>query len=135
MTSKLTDYQAKIKQISKIETEFKDLKQKVAIDRKNYHRYLSKLEGSRISNAMNKERISNVRLINPAQPPLAPISPKIKLNIILSILIGALGGLGLAFFLEYLDDSVESEEDVENLLNLPLLASIPAHKMGIDCAF
>jgi uncharacterized protein involved in exopolysaccharide biosynthesis len=132
---KLTNYQAKIKRISKIETEFNNLKQKVAIDRKNYHRYLSKLEGSRMTSAMNKERISNVRLINPAQPPLVPISPKILLNIILSILIGALGGLGLAFFLEYLDDSMESEEDVENLLNLPLLASIPVHKKGIDSTF
>ncbi len=128
MQEKLSDYQEQLEQLAGIETEFNNLEQKIAVDRQNYSLYLTKLESSRISSAMNQERISNVRLINPAQVPMEPISPKIVLNIILSVLIGIIGGFGLAFFLEYLDDSLETVEDVEDNLDLPVLTSIPAHQ-------
>jgi capsular polysaccharide biosynthesis protein len=42
---------------------------------------------------------------------------------VLGLFLGAFGGLGLAFFLEYLDDSLETIEDVEEKLQLPVLAS------------
>ena len=57
--------------------------------------------------------------------PLKPVSPKVLLNIVLAIFLGGFGGLGLAFFGEYLDDSLEKPEDVEKTLQLPVLASIP----------
>jgi capsular polysaccharide biosynthesis protein len=50
------------------------------------------------------------------------------LNIVLSIFLGGFGGLGLAFFSEYLDDSLEKPEDVEEALQIPVLASIPELK-------
>ena len=50
---------------------------------------------------------------------------KAALNLILAIFLGAFGGLGLAFFMEYLDDKIEKVEDVEDTLDLPVLASVP----------
>ncbi len=44
---------------------------------------------------------------------------------VLAIFLGGFGALGLAYFSEQLTDSLEKDEDVENLLHLPLLASIP----------
>jgi capsular polysaccharide biosynthesis protein len=49
-------------------------------------------------------------------------------NRLLAVLLGAFAGLGLAFFLSYLDDSLEMVEDVEEFLELPVLASIPELK-------
>jgi capsular polysaccharide biosynthesis protein len=95
------------------------------VDRQNYRLYLSKFEESRISDAMDTEKIANVNVIEPAQSPLKPVSPKIMLNMMLAIFLGGFGGLGLAFFSEYLDDSLEKTEDVENYLEVPVLASIP----------
>ena len=46
------------------------------------------------------------------------------LNLMLAIFLGAFGGLGLAFFMEYMDDKIEKIEDVEETLNLPVLASV-----------
>jgi len=60
-----------------------------------------------------------------ALTPLKPVSPKVLLNIVLAIFLGGFGGLGLAFFSEYLDDSLEKPEDVEKELQLPVLTSIP----------
>ncbi len=126
--AQLTGYQEKLEKLNRIEKELNDLKQQVEVDRQNYRLYLTKFEESRISNAMDTEKIANVSLIEPARPPIKPVSPKIFLNIVLSIFLGGIGGLGLAFFSEYLDDSLEKNEDVENHLGLPVLASIPEMK-------
>jgi len=60
-----------------------------------------------------------------AEPPSNSARPRVKLNLILGALIGLLIGVGLAFFLEYLDTSVKTMEDVENLLGVPVLGVIP----------
>jgi polysaccharide chain length determinant protein (PEP-CTERM system associated) len=119
------EYDQELKGLNRIEVELSQLKQEVDVDRENYQLYLSKFEESRISDAMDAEKMANVSLIEAAQPPMMPVSPKVFLNIILSIFLGSFGGLGLAFFLEYLDDSLENDSDVEECLQLPVLASIP----------
>jgi capsular polysaccharide biosynthesis protein len=47
---------------------------------------------------------------------------------LIGIFLGGFGGLGLAFFVEHMDDSLEKPEDVEKVLQLPVLASIPEIK-------
>jgi len=124
----LGDYQTKLEELRRVETEFSRLQQEVEVDRQNYRLYLTKFEESRISNAMDTEKIANISLIEPARVPLEPVSPRILLNIVLAIFLGGFGAFGLAFFLEYLDDSLEKDEDVENYLHLPVVASIPELK-------
>jgi uncharacterized protein involved in exopolysaccharide biosynthesis len=119
------EYQQELEGLSRIEVELRQLKQEVDVDRENYKLYLSKMEESRISDAMDTNKMANVSLIEAAQPPIKPVSPKVFLNIILSIFLGSFGGLGLAFFLEYLDDSLEDIRDVEEYLQVPVLASVP----------
>ena len=60
-----------------------------------------------------------------AEPPAFPARPRIALNLALGALFGLILGVGLAFFIEYLDTSVKTMEDVENLLGVPVLAIIP----------
>jgi uncharacterized protein involved in exopolysaccharide biosynthesis len=97
----------------------------VETDRRNYDLYLQKLEESRVSDAMDSEKISNVNVVEPATPPHKPVSPKVALNLLLSVVFGLFGGLALAFLLEYLSDRLENAEDVEQGLELPVLTSIP----------
>jgi capsular exopolysaccharide synthesis family protein len=66
-----------------------------------------------------------VRVIEEAEPPQLPSSPIVPLNIILSIIFGLLAGVGLAFFVEYLDVSVKTVDEVEKFLGLSVLAVIP----------
>ena len=55
----------------------------------------------------------------------SPVSPNVTLNLVLGVVVGLVFGVGIAFFLEYLDTSVKSLEDVERYLQVPVLAVIP----------
>jgi len=123
--TQLTDYHGKLEQLNQIEVKLNQLEQSVDVNRQNYRLYLAKFEESRISDAMDNKKMANVSLMQSAFTPLNPVSPKVLLNIVLAIFLGGFGGLGLAFFGEYLDDSLEKPEDVEKELQLPVLTSIP----------
>lgn len=62
---------------------------------------------------------------DPAEPPSFPSRPKILLNLFLGAVAGLVLGVAFAFFLEYLDTSVKTMDEVEKLLDLPVLAVIP----------
>ena len=126
--AQLEEYGRDFKKFDEIEVQFNRLSDEVALDQKNYTLYLTKFEESRISNAMDAERIGNVSVIEPAQPPLSPFSPKKSLNMLLAVFFGIFGSIGLAFLLELMDDGLEKPEEVEKIMQLPVLASIPEFK-------
>jgi succinoglycan biosynthesis transport protein ExoP len=66
-----------------------------------------------------------VEIIEHAEPSLRPVRPNKPLNIALGIIIGLVVGVGLAFFIEYLDTSVKTIDDVERTLQAPVLGVIP----------
>jgi len=66
-----------------------------------------------------------VTIIDQAQPAKSAARPNKTLNIILGIVIGLMVGVGLAFFIEYLDTSVKTIDDVERALQAPVLGVIP----------
>ncbi len=66
-----------------------------------------------------------VAVIDPAVLNQRAVSPKKTLNIVLGIVIGLVVGIGLAFFIEYLDTSVKTIDDVERTLGSPVLGVIP----------
>jgi uncharacterized protein involved in exopolysaccharide biosynthesis len=120
----LSTYKQRLDELNHIEVGYYRLKQEVDVNRQNYQFYLGKFAESRISNAMDKERITNVSLIDPARPPSKPVGPKILLNLVLSIFLGGVGSFALAYGMEYFDTRLEKPEDVEAHLKLPVLASI-----------
>jgi capsular polysaccharide biosynthesis protein len=54
----------------------------------------------------------------------SPIKPKPLLNIAIAMVVGLMAGVGIAFLLEFLDNTIETEQEVEKLLGLPVLGSI-----------
>jgi uncharacterized protein involved in exopolysaccharide biosynthesis len=90
-----------------------------------YMLYQKKHEEARISAAMDQQRIVNVSIAQPALRPLRPVGPRKALNLLLGLLLGALGGLGLAFVVEYFDHSVTTGRDLEMRVGIPLLGAIP----------
>ena len=70
-------------------------------------------------------RLSNISVVDPAQAPRSPSKPRKGLIFTIGLAGGLLMGLGLAFFMEYLDDTVKTPEDVQVRLGLPMLGVIP----------
>ena len=66
-----------------------------------------------------------VEIVDKAVPGTRPVRPNKPLNIALGIIIGLVVGVGLAFFIEYLDTSVKTIDDVERSLQCPVLGVIP----------
>jgi Mrp family chromosome partitioning ATPase len=75
-----------------------------------------------------------VQVVNRAEPGVRPVKPNLKLNLGLSMVVGLLLGLSLAFFIEYLDTSIKTMDDVEKFLGISVLAVIPngAKFLSID---
>jgi polysaccharide biosynthesis transport protein len=70
-------------------------------------------------------KVSMVQITDRAYPGEDPVRPKKSLNIILGVIVGLIVGVGLAFFIEYLDTSVKTIDDVERTLQAPVLGVIP----------
>ena len=65
------------------------------------------------------------RIWEPAEPALYPAKPRVPAYMALAAMVGLVIGVGLAFFIEYLDTSVKTLDDVERYLQIPVLAVIP----------
>jgi polysaccharide biosynthesis transport protein len=68
---------------------------------------------------------NNLRILDKATVPKVPIKPRVALNLAIGIVLGLLLGVGTVFFLDYMDNTVRSSEDVEQFLKLNLLAIVP----------
>jgi succinoglycan biosynthesis transport protein ExoP len=88
-----------------------------------YDGLLQKLKEAGISAGL---RSDNIHVVDPALIPSSPSRPQKARNILLAFLVGLVGGIGLALFREYLDNTVKSPDDVEALTGLPSLAVVPA---------
>jgi polysaccharide biosynthesis transport protein len=70
-------------------------------------------------------RMSIVEITDKAEAARRPVRPNVPVNIALGIIVGLVVGVGLAFFIEYLDTSVKTIDDVERALGAPVLGVIP----------
>ncbi|OQA91296.1 MAG: Tyrosine-protein kinase etk [Elusimicrobia bacterium ADurb.Bin231] len=111
-------YKDKHPSLVSLRAEMEQLKNRIDIEIKNIVESI-KFELS------GQLKTNNVRIIDPAEVPQNPIKPKKKLNILLAIIVGLLGGSGLAFFVDYTDNTIKTQQDIEQYLIIPFLGFIP----------
>jgi succinoglycan biosynthesis transport protein ExoP len=100
------------------------MEREVELLKQDYANFYDTMRRSAISNAMDKSLVSNVSVIEPATLPMLPLGPRTLVNLVLGAFMGILGGIALAFLLEYLDQSLHNPEQVRNRIGLPVLASV-----------
>jgi capsular polysaccharide biosynthesis protein len=88
------------------------------------------LEEARIADEMNRQKMAYVTVINPADIPVKPISPKRVLNIILAIIFGMASGVGLAFVREYISQGISTPTQAERPLGLKVLVCVPYNRVS-----
>jgi uncharacterized protein involved in exopolysaccharide biosynthesis len=123
--AKLAEYKHGADTLDSVQVEFDHLQQQVQLDQQNYRLYVTKAEESRIAALMNAERIASFRIVQRAELPFRPVDSKLSLKILQSLLAGGVGAIALAFVLRYTSRRLDTIEDVERCLDLPVVASIP----------
>lgn len=71
---------------------------------------------------------NNVSIVDSAEVPGAKFKPDLRKNLMLALFLGLLGGVGLVFLLEHIDDTVKQPDDLERQLELPVLGMIPEER-------
>ena len=149
MKAKVAQQQAEVDTLNKQVEEAKETDIRKSIERRPYFQGKRDLETLQIlREKLNMQIIAQeidskipksmiVEMVDLAEPGLRPVKPNKPLNISLGIIVGLIIGVGLAFFIEYLDTSVKTIDDVERALQSPVLGVIPQnvgllHEEGPD---
>lgn len=105
------------------QTRLTTLKREIETNRNLLDSYIQQQKQRELE--ISSSRPDNIKISAEAQTPTAPIGPQRNRNIIIAFLISLAAGLGLAFLMDYLDDSIRTSDDVGRHLGLPTLALIP----------
>lgn len=105
------------------ETKIIGLKREIESNRSLLDTYKQRQKEQEL--ALASDRPNNITIQNHAVTPNSPIGPQRMRNILAAMLLSFFAGIGLAFLLDYLDDSVRTSDDVSRHLGLPTLALIP----------
>ena len=118
----LNEAKAETNQMAEKMVEYNILKREAEANKALYEGLMTKMKETAISGAL---RSSNIRVVDPAMVPTTPARPAKAKNILLALLVGLVGGIGLALLREYLDNTVKTPDDIETLARLPSLAVVP----------
>ena len=102
--------------------EYTLLKRDVETNRQLYEGLLQKLKEAGVSAGLKS---NNFRIVDSARPPTGPIEPNVPRNLLFSVMLGLATGVGLAFLLEGLDNTVRTTEQAQAISGLASLGMIP----------
>jgi polysaccharide biosynthesis transport protein len=109
-------------EVNKKQIEFDALKREADNNQRLYDMVLKRLKDTELSGML---RTSNARILDPARPALAPVRPKVRSSLLLGFLLALVGSVGLALLLDQLDNTINSQADVEDRIGLPFLGFVP----------
>ena len=124
LRQQLRQLDGQIRTLDLNDRKFQTLKREMASNEKYFRTYEDRVEEARISEDMNRSKLANISVIQPATVPAKPVRPKKLLNMLLSLFIGAFSGLGLALVSEHLSQGLTTPDSVERRLGLRVLTTI-----------
>ena len=113
-------YEARIKDLPDAEKRLAELTRETGVQQSAYSSLLQKKQEFEIIKA---SEIGNVWVVDKAGL-AGMVKPRAKRNILLALIIGVFMGVGIAFFLEYLDNTIKNPDDLKEITTVPLLGSI-----------
>lgn len=120
------DYErAALKTLNRDELAITRLQRDVELQTLQYRKYVESREQAEIDVSLESERISNISIVQPATRDADPVRPRPLLYLALAFVIALVGSFGLAVLSENLDRSLKTEEEVERVLGLSVLAALP----------
>jgi succinoglycan biosynthesis transport protein ExoP len=102
--------------------QYNILKREADTNRELYKGLLMKMKEAGVSAGITA---SNIQIVDPAELPASPYKPNKRQNLLLAAVVGLFLGVGLAFFFEYLDNTIKTPEDLEQWARLPSFGMVP----------
>jgi tyrosine-protein kinase Etk/Wzc len=118
----IAEFDAHLEDIPEAELELAKRTRVNTVNAELYTFLLQKQQEARIAQAST---ISNINIVDPALTPKIPIKPNKKKNLALGFILGLMLGVGLAFLLDYMDQTIKTTEDVREKLGLNVFGIIP----------
>jgi len=109
--------------------EYQSMKREAEADKKLYEELVRKIREAGINAGFQN---SSIRIADPARPALGPVSPNIRLNVLLAFLFSALLAMGAAVLSDLLDNTIRDPEQVPRLLRTDVIGSLPVVKSWRD---
>jgi uncharacterized protein involved in exopolysaccharide biosynthesis len=128
-TSRLKAINARLDQLNEAESTLLDLHRRLDIATQIYMAFAQRMANADFTLALNEHGSPSVAISQEPTLPYAPARPRIRLVLGLGLVIGLMGGLGLCFLLEAVDETIGLPDEVEPLLGLPVLATLDHSRM------
>jgi len=126
----LKSKKAEIQTLNKKEFELKRLERNIEVNSQLYNMFLTRFKETNASQDLQELQSTVGRVVEPALVPIAPFKPNKKINVIMGLVLGFLFSTLFVFFIEFLDNTIKTSEDVEQKLGLPLLGILPKMKIS-----
>jgi len=116
------EQKAKAMEMQQNAIQYNILKREADTNKELYRGLLQRMKEAGVSAGITA---SNIQVVDQAEMPTKPFKPNKELNLLLASVVGLFLGVGLAFFLEHLDDTVKTPEDLEGVIQLPSFGIVP----------
>jgi uncharacterized protein involved in exopolysaccharide biosynthesis len=119
-----TQLAVELKELNARDMQLAQIQREVDLAESRYRTYAEKLEQARINDQLDKERISNISLVQPASFVAKPSGPRKIYVLGLGFVVGLLGGVGIALLAALLDPALKRIADIEEILRLPVVGTV-----------
>ncbi len=113
---------ARVMEMKEKAIQYNILKREADTNKELYRGLLQRMKEAGVSAGITA---SNIQVVDQAELPTKPYRPNKQMNLLLAVVVGLFLGVGLAFFFEYLDNTIKTTEDIEQVIRLPSFGMIP----------
>jgi succinoglycan biosynthesis transport protein ExoP len=118
----LSEQEAKSLEVDRSAVEYENLDRDFKINEQLLEAMIGRIREASVSNSIETD---SARIVDHAEEPSSPVSPKIFMNLAVGILLGVIFGIGAAYIIATVDDRIKTPFDVETIVGLPLMGVIP----------
>lgn len=124
LEEKLAKVREELTALSDCQVQLERLERRRQILQAEFQQYRDNVQRANISSALDKVKVSNAGVVQPATLPLKPVRPNKPVIIMLGLVLGLLVGIAVAYICEYFNDTFQNDYDVQRRLRLQVLASV-----------
>jgi uncharacterized protein involved in exopolysaccharide biosynthesis len=128
LRKKIAATQAEADKLIQRERFLNELNRKITLLQENYILYASKAEDARINSERIKRKLANVSIAERATVPSTASFPRTNVILMIALVIACFTAIGVPFILEFFDHRIKTSQEIENILSLPVICTLPEVK-------